>query len=106
MKLIKKDYPFTIIIEDKLSKSSGKIYQSISIGHTSVKDKGAIDPKEKYKTEWLSFFDEKDLLKLSSLCDNIYRDLKDSKQKPKSEPIKETINDTASYENLDDNLPF
>lgn len=103
MKLIKKDYPFTIIIEDKLSKSSGKMYQSISIGHTSVKDKGAIDPKEKYKTEWLSFFDEKDLLKLSSLCDNIYRDLKDNKQsKPRSEPV----NDTASYENLDDNLPF
>ena len=102
MKLIKKDYPFTIIIEDKLSKSSGKMYQSISIGYTSVKNKEATDPKEKYKTEWLGFFDEKDLLKLSSLCENIYRDLKDSKQKPKSEPV----NDTASYENLDDNLPF
>ena len=102
MKLIKKDYPFTIIIEDKLSKYSGKMYQSISIGYTSVKNKEATDPKEKYKTDWLGFFDEKDLLKLSSLCENIYRDLKDSKQKPKSE----TVNDTASYENLDDNLPF
>jgi hypothetical protein len=102
MKLIKKDYPFTIIIEDKLSKYSGKMYQSISIGYTSVKNKEATDPKEKYKTDWLRFFDEKDLLKLSSLCENIYRDLKDSKQKPKSE----TVNDTASYENLDDNLPF
>ena len=91
MKLIKKDYPFTIIIEDKLSKK-GTMYQSISIGHTSVKNKEATDPKEKYSTEWLGFFDEKDLLKLSSLCENTYRDLKDAKQKKPT--------------NIDDEIPF
>lgn len=34
MKLIKKDYPFAVIIEDKIGKQSLKPYQSISVSFT------------------------------------------------------------------------
>ena len=76
MKLNNKDYPFTILVEDKIGKTSGKLYQSISIGFTSVKDKNAIDPRSKYKTDFINFFDEKDLLKLAQLCTLTYNKIK------------------------------
>lgn len=84
VKLVKKDYPWTIVIEDKVGKTSGKLYQSISIGFTSVKDKNAKDNKDKYKTDWLNFFDEKDLLKLSSTAENAYQRLNFEREKEKA----------------------
>lgn len=84
MKVLKKDYPWTIVIEDKIGRTSGKMYQSISIGFTSVKDKDAKDSKDKYKTEWLNFFDEKDLLKLSSTAENAYQRLNYEREKEKA----------------------
>ena len=83
MKINNKDYPFTILVEDKVGKTSGKLYQSISIGHTSVKDKNAIDPKAKYKTDFINFFDEKDLLKLAQLCTLTYNKIKSEREQIK-----------------------
>ena len=80
MKLNKKDYPFTILVEDKIGKTSGKLYQSISIGYTSVKDKMATDPRAKYKTDFINFFDEKDLLKLAQLCNLTYNQIKTERE--------------------------
>lgn len=80
MKIVKKDYPFDVIIQDKIGKTSGKPYTQISIAFTSVKNKEAKDPKEKYETTYFNFFDEKDLLKLSSLCENAYTSLRTQKQ--------------------------
>lgn len=108
MKIVKKDYPFTIIIEDKVGKNSGKPYQSISVIHTSIKNKEAKDPKEKYESVYFNFFDERDLLKLSSLAENTYIELKNARGLEKSEK-KETPqenNSATSSEELDDDLPF
>lgn len=106
MKLLKKDYPFNIIVEDKIGKTSGKMYQSISLGHTVVANKDATDPKEKYKTEWFGFFDEKDLLKLSQLCLSTYEAIREERDKSKSE--QKTVN--KEYESAgevqDDDIPF
>lgn len=83
MKIIKDDYPFKFIVEDKIGKTSGKLYQSISLAHTIVANKDATDPKEKYKKEWIGFFDEKDLLKLAKLCQTTYDSVKEERNNQK-----------------------
>lgn len=113
-KIVKKDYPWTIIIEDKVGKVSGKLYQAISVGHTKVKNKEAKDPKEKYETTWLNLFDENDLLKLSSSAENAYQRLKFQRDKEKSEKSQQTQTQQPepqsepqpSYGDLDDDIPF
>lgn len=77
MRVLKKDYPFTVIVEDKKSKA-GKDYKSISIGYTSVVDKEAKNVADRYQTNWFNFIEETNLLKLSSLCENIYQTVTDS----------------------------
>ena len=112
-KIINKDYPFTIIVEDKVSKNNGKEYQAISIMHTSIRNKDAKDPKEKYETKYFNFFDDRDLLKLSSLAENTYIELKNARGADKK-AVNETELDDKKIENgepifneqLDDDIPF
>jgi hypothetical protein len=80
MKILKKDYPFLFLVEDKIGQTSGKLYQSISLGLISVKDKTATNPKDKYKTDFIKFFDEKDLLKLAHLCTSTYDKIKTERE--------------------------
>lgn len=83
MKIVKKDYPFTITIEDKIGKTSGKVYQSIGVSYTRIKNKDATDPKEKYETVFINFFDESELLMLSSLAENAYLELNNVREEEK-----------------------
>ena len=113
MKIIKNDYPFKFIIEDKIGKTSGKLYQSISLGLTSVKDKTAPDPKERYKTDWLGFFDEKDLLKLAKLCQTTYDSIKVERERIKEGEklakgmVKPNLPETdPNADFVDDSVPF
>ena len=115
VKVIKKDYPWTIIIEDKLGKNSGKMYQSIAVAFTEVKDKDAKDPKDKYKTSYFNFFDERDLLKLASAAENAYQRLKYERDKEKeankdnnqSQSAQQPAqNEPAAYDDFDDDIPF
>ena len=80
MKIVKNDYPFKVIIEDKKSKNTGKEYQSISLAFTE-KNNNATCEAEKYKTTFINFFDERDLLKLSSVAENAYQTLKAEREK-------------------------
>ena len=77
MRRLKKDYPFTVIAEDKISKA-GKGYTKISIGFTSVKDKDAQNVSDRYHTTWINFIDSTDLLKLSTICENAYQQMKEN----------------------------
>lgn len=111
MKINCKDYPFIILIEDKLSQKSGKMYQAISVGYTSIKDKDAVITTEKYKTDFINFFDEKDLLKLAELCKNAYtkiRGARDLAKKEEKEAEQKAVN--KEYDEVrdvpDDDLPF
>lgn len=107
MKIVKKDYPFTVIIEDKIGKNSGRPYQAISVIHTSIKNKDAKDPKEKYESVYFNFFDERDLLKLSSLAENTYIELKNARGLEKSTKTPQENNSAVTTsEELDDDLPF
>lgn len=72
MRVLKKDYPFTVIVEDKVSKA-GKDYKAVSIGYTAVVDKEAKNMADRYQTTWINFIDTTHLLKLSSLCENVYQ---------------------------------
>lgn len=101
MKIIKKDYPFTVIIEDKFGKTSGKMYQSICVSHSTVKDKDAQDPKDRYETTYFNFFDERDLLKLSSLAENSYMVLKAER-----EAEKQGRKEVNTFEYSDNGAPF
>lgn len=89
MKIVKNDYPFKIIIEDKKSKNTGKDYQSISLAFTE-KNINATCEAEKYKTTFINFFDERDLLKLSSVAENAYQTLKAERERIRQEMKKLT----------------
>lgn len=115
VKIIKKDYPWIVRIEDKIGKNSGKPYQAIALGFIEVKDKDAKDPKNKYKTSYFNFFDERDLLKLASAAENSYQRLKYERDKEKEAEKGEnqsqqaqqpTPNEPAAYDDFDDDIPF
>lgn len=85
----------------------------MSIGLTSVKNREATDPKEKYETKYLNFFDPEALLKLSALCTIAYSEIKDKKtaekkenSKQKKEKVKDEVKDEEVYDNLNDEIPF
>ena len=79
LKIVKKDYPWTVLIADKIGKTSGKKYQSIGLCFTE-KNPNATTQAEEYKSTWLSFFDERDLLKLASTAENAYQALKAARE--------------------------
>lgn len=87
MKIRKEKYPFTITIEDKIS-SSGKPYQSIGICHTSRSQKWT-EQNKVYDKKYFNFFDEADLLTLSSLCEAAYQHLVAARQKEKEEQFQQ-----------------
>lgn len=110
MKIVKNDYPFKVIIEDKKSKNTGKEYQAISIAYTE-KNNNATCEADKYKTTFINFFDERDLLKLSSVTENAYQSLKAEREKERLE--KKKLNAGTVKQNLpennqpiDDDIPF
>lgn len=106
MKIVKNDYPFKVIIEDKKSKNTGKEYQAISLAFTE-KNINATCEAEKYKTTFINFFDERDLLKLSSVAENAYTELKAEREKERLE--KKKLLNGAVKPNLpktDPNEPF
>lgn len=93
MKIVKNDFPFKVIIEDKKSKNTGKEYQSISLAFTE-KNINATCDADKYKTTFINFFDERDLLKLSSVAENAYTELKEEREKERLEK-KKLLNGTV-----------
>lgn len=113
VKIVKKDYPWKVIIEDKVSKKTGKTYQSIGIGFTEKNAQATCDA-EKYKTTWLNLFDEDDLLKGASTFENVYQRLKFERDKEREAnkqasrqnqpaPAQQPQN---AYSDLDDDIPF
>lgn len=109
MKIVKNDYPFKVIIEDKKSKA-GKDYQAISIAYTE-KNNNATYEAEKYKTTFINFFDERDLLKLSSVAENAYTELKEERERIRQEMKKLTAgtvkpNLPENNQPIDDDIPF
>lgn len=110
MKIVKNDYPFKVIIEDKKSKNTGKEYQAISIAYTEKNNNATCDA-DKYKTTFINFFDERDLLKLSSVAENAYTELKEERERIRQEMKKLTAGtvkpNLPEGETVEDNIiPF
>lgn len=113
MKIVKNDYPFKVIIEDKKSKKTGKEYQSISLAFTE-KNINATCDADKYKTTYINFFDECDLLKLSSVAENAYQTLKAERERIHQEmkklttgTVKPDLPKTDANESfIDEDIPF
>lgn len=84
MKIKKEKYPFTVTIEDKVGKTSLKPYQSISVSFTQ-RAKDWSETNKTYEKTYFNFFDESDLLTLSTLCEAAYQHLVAVRQKEKEE---------------------
>jgi len=111
MKIVKKDYPFTIILENKVSKAGNK-YLSIGLG-VAEKNPNATCEADKYNTKWFNFIDEKDLLKLQAVANGAYLALKEEQEKEKQAKkattgmVKPDLPKTDQNETfIDDGIPF
>ena len=107
MKIVKKDYPFTIIVENKVSKAGNK-YLSIGLGITE-KNPNATCDEEKYNTKWFNFIDERDLLKLQAVANGAYLTLKEEQEnglKIDFERNKSIVSNTTNTVVLKDKIVF
>lgn len=108
MKIIKKDFPWIVIIEDKIGKSTLKPYTDIAIGFMK-KNPNPTSEKDKYLTDWSHTLDEDVLLRGASTFENAYQRLKfererdKEKQAHKTEP--KTVGDILDAM-PDDEIPF
>lgn len=111
MKIIKKDYPWTIIAESKIGKQSLKPYIDIAIGFTE-RDIKATSEGEKYKTTWVHTLDKRNLLKGASALENVYQSIADEEDKERERekqaqkaPEPKTVGDILDAM-PDDEIPF
>ena len=112
MKIVKSDFPFKVIIEDKTSKA-GNPYQAITLMYYEKNLKATCDA-DKYKPVFINFFNEQDLLRFASLAENAYQSLKDEREKEyleKKKLLKGVVkpnlpNNNPNQPFLDDDIPF
>ena len=105
MKIVKNDYPWTVIAEEKTSKA-GNPYIDIAIGFKEKNIKATCEA-EKYQTKWSHTVDEGVLLKGASILENVYQTLKTEREKERLEK-KKLLNGTVkpNLPKTDPNAPF
>lgn len=104
MKIVKNDYPWTVIAEEKTSKA-GNPYIDIAIGFKEKNIKATCDA-EKYQTKWSHTVDESVLLKGSSILENVYQQIKAEREKER-QMKKQTIGIIKpDLPKTDPNTPF
>ena len=105
MKIVKNDYPWTVIAEEKTSKA-GNPYIDIAIGFKEKNIKATCEA-EKYQTKWSHTVDESVLLKGASIFDNVYQQIKTEREKERLEK-KKLLNGTVKPDlpQTDPNTPF
>ena len=86
MKIVKNDYPWTVIAEEKTSKA-GNPYIDIAIGFKEKNIKATCEA-EKYQTKWSHTVDESVLLKGASILENVYKQIKTEREKERLEKKK------------------
>lgn len=105
MKIVKNDYPWTVIAEEKTSKA-GNPYIDIAIGFKEKNIKATCEA-EKYQTKWSHTVDESVLLKGASILENVYQQIKTEREKERLEK-KKLLNGTVKTDlpKTDPNEPF
>jgi hypothetical protein len=112
MKIVKNDYPWTVIAEEKTSKA-GNPYIDIAIGFKEKNIKATCEA-EKYTTKWGHTLDESVLLKGASILENVYQQIKAEREKERFEKkkllngiVKPDLPQTdPNAEFIDDSIPF
>ena len=105
MKIVKNDYPWTVIAEEKTSKA-GNPYIDIAIGFKEKNIKATCEA-EKYQTKWSHTVDESVLLKGASILENVYQQIKTERENERLEK-KKLLNGTVKPDlpKTDPNEPF
>lgn len=97
MKIMKKDFPWIVIAEDKIGKTSLKPYTDIAIGFMT-KNLNPTSDKDKYITTWVHTVDEDVLLRGSSTFENAYQRIKFERERAKQsekQPTSQSTQNTA-----------
>ena len=92
-------YPFVVTAENKKSQA-GNDYLSIGVGMSKKNQQG------EYETTWFNMIDKRDLLMLSSVCENAYHKIiaEDSKEHATNKGNASQAAPQASAS--DDSIPF
>ena len=108
MKIVKNDYPWTVIAEEKTSKA-GNPYIDIAIGFKEKNIKATCEA-EKYQTKWSHTVDESVLLKGASILENVYQQIKSEREKERQmkKQTTGTVKQNLPENNqpIDDDIPF
>lgn len=116
MKIMKKDFPWIVIIEKKVGKTSLKPYTDIAIGFMT-RNPNPTSEKDKYITTWIHTVDEDYLLRGSSTFENAYQSLKSEREREKKDekqptsqnqqtPIQSAKEPQTVGDVLDDEIPW
>lgn len=95
-------YPFVVTAENKKSQA-GNDYLSIGVGMSKKNQQG------EYETTWFNMIDKRDLLMLSSVCENAYHKIiaADAKEHSQNQgQSQQTTQQQTAQSVTDDDIPF
>ena len=94
-------FPFVVKAENKKSQA-GNDYLSIGVGMSKKNQSG------EYETTWFNMIDKRDLLVLSSVCENAYHKICDeeAKERSKNQGQSQQPSQQQAQPAVDDEIPF
>lgn len=95
-------FPFVVKAENKISQN-GNDYLSIGVGMSRKNQNG------EYKNTWLNMIDKRDLLMLSSVCENAYHKICAEEAKERSQnqgQSQQPAQQQTPQSAIDDDIPF
>ena len=96
-------YPFVVTAENKKSQA-GNDYLSIGVGMSKKNQSG------EYETTWFNMIDKRDLLMLSSVCENAYHKICTEEAKEhaasKGQTQQQQTPQSATPATVDNDIPF
>ena len=96
-------YPFVVTTENKKSQA-GNDYLSIGVGMSKKNQSG------EYETTWFNMIDKRDLLTLSSVCENAYHKIIAEEAKEhaanKGQTPQQQTPQSATPATVDNDIPF
>ena len=91
-------FPFVVKAENKKSQA-GNDYLSIGVGMSKKNQSG------EYETTWFNMIDKRDLLMLSSVCENAYHKICEEEAKERSQSKGQAPQQTQPA-TVDNDIPF
>ena len=94
-------FPFVVKAENKKSQA-GNDYLSIGVGMSKKNQSG------EYETTWFNMIDKRDLLMLSSVCENAYHKIceEEAKERSKNQGQSQQPSQQQAQPAIDNDIPF